>query len=554
MSLSLLWAAALALLALSLLVPTLRSLLLDEKKAQLRSVTEVISHIVAEYRDMAAKEQMDVESAQRAAIDRIRSSRYAAGVGYFFVTDIGKPFPSMILHPITPALEHQVLSDPKYNTAGGQNVFQKFVQVALADDQGFVEYLWPKPTANGLSSQQPKLSYVQLIKDWNWVLGTGVYIDELDSQLGQVTGAIFVALGALCIALLLLSFGIGRGLGKRLRVVVFEADQIGLGVLGSARAHDGARDEVGQLSASFERMAEQLRTKEAYLETLASKDLSVDAPLSSPDDRLGLALTTLTESFRELFVSFVEASDRVNVEADQLSVSSSTLSKQAADQSSSLEEMGAAVESLTQQSRRTSHDSLEVTRLTAENAQSASRGQEALERLVGAIRAVNVSAQKISQINKLVDDIAFQTNLLALNANVEAARAGKYGRGFSVVAQEVRSLANRTAVSAQESSEVIGGTLASLGEISTLAQAATSALGDIHSGVEAVRALAAGVSSASQNQSTSLEQVSEALAQIERTTLGLTNNSQEGEVASAELNAQARHLQHLIRQFQLPDR
>ena len=83
MSLSLLWAAAIATLALLVLVPTLRGLLLDEKRAQLQSVTEVVIHIVAEYQDMATKDQMDEESAQRAALDRIRSSRYEGGLGYF---------------------------------------------------------------------------------------------------------------------------------------------------------------------------------------------------------------------------------------------------------------------------------------------------------------------------------------------------------------------------------------------------------------------------------------------------------------------------------------
>jgi Signal transduction histidine kinase len=108
--------------------------------------------------------------------------RYNNGIGYFWINNMGKPFPKMIMHPTVPSLNSVILDDEKYNCALGikKNLFQAMVEKCEEQNEGFVDYMWPKPSKDGLTAPQPKLSYVKLFKSLNWVIGTGVYIDDID--------------------------------------------------------------------------------------------------------------------------------------------------------------------------------------------------------------------------------------------------------------------------------------------------------------------------------------------------------------------------------------
>ncbi len=122
--------------------------------------------------------------AKAQAVTIIKNMRYYNGVGYLWINDMGRPIPKMIMHPTMSELDGKVLDDPKYNCALGikQNLFQAFVDVCLADGQGYVDYLWPKPTKDGLTADQPKISYVALSRPWNWAVGTGVYIEDIETD------------------------------------------------------------------------------------------------------------------------------------------------------------------------------------------------------------------------------------------------------------------------------------------------------------------------------------------------------------------------------------
>lgn len=122
------------------------------------------------------------DEAKKEAISIIRNMRYDKGVGYLWINDTGRPIPRMIMHPTIPELDNTILDDPKFNCALGieQNLFQAFVDICLAKGQGYVDYLWPKPTEKGLTEYQPKISYVSLFKPWDWVIGTGVYIEDIE--------------------------------------------------------------------------------------------------------------------------------------------------------------------------------------------------------------------------------------------------------------------------------------------------------------------------------------------------------------------------------------
>lgn len=150
---------------------------------RLHNILNTGEAIINRYKRKIANGEMSLRQAQKAVLSEIRELRFDGGTGYIWINDTAEPYPKMIMHPTIPALEGTVLNDRKYNNALGlrKNLFRAFVDVTKKSNEGYVDYLWPKPTADGLTQEEPKLSYVRRYDDWGWIMGTGIYID--DSQL-----------------------------------------------------------------------------------------------------------------------------------------------------------------------------------------------------------------------------------------------------------------------------------------------------------------------------------------------------------------------------------
>lgn len=161
-----------------------RKTTIERRKAELKNIiTLAITHLDEEYQHYRNGNQ-SLQQAQQHAIQAINSLRYDEGIGYIWINDLGQPIPRMIMHPTLPELDGKLLDDPIFNTALGinKNLFVAMVDLCLKHGEGFVDYLWPKPTIQGLSKEQPKISYVRLFEQWNWVIGTGVYINDIEAE------------------------------------------------------------------------------------------------------------------------------------------------------------------------------------------------------------------------------------------------------------------------------------------------------------------------------------------------------------------------------------
>ena len=128
-----------------------------------------------------------MDRAKESARESIREMRYDNGTGYFWINNATLPFPTMIMHPTAPNLEGKVLDNPAYNSVGEnkENLFVKSVEVTTVSESGYIDYLWPKPTQNGLSEEMPKISFVRLFEPWNWIVGTGLYTDDIDEIVAE---------------------------------------------------------------------------------------------------------------------------------------------------------------------------------------------------------------------------------------------------------------------------------------------------------------------------------------------------------------------------------
>ncbi|KHD07600.1 hypothetical protein PN36_08750 [Candidatus Thiomargarita nelsonii] len=148
---------------------------------RLKNIIDVAETILNSKVQAVKNGKMTLSEAQAEAAAEIKTIRYDNGDGYVWITDTALPYPKMIMHPTEPSLDGQVLDDAKYNCALGkdQNLFTAAVEICQAHGKGFVDYLWPKKTQEGVISDVPKLAYVRLFPEWDWLIGTANYVDDV---------------------------------------------------------------------------------------------------------------------------------------------------------------------------------------------------------------------------------------------------------------------------------------------------------------------------------------------------------------------------------------
>ncbi len=222
-----------------------------------------------------------------------------------------------------------------------------------------------------------------------------------------------------------------------------------------------------------------------------------------------------------------------------VATSSQSLSQGATEQAASLEETSASMEEMASMTRKNAESATQATRLVKDVAQQVTASNAALGEMVTSMNAIKESSNKVANIIKTIDEIAFQTNILALNAAVEAARAGEAGMGFAVVADEVRSLAQRSAQAARDTAGLIEESIGRSQEGTGKVEQVASAIEAITKSVAQVKAIVEEVRAASQQQSDGIDEVSQSIAQMEKVTQTTAATAEESAAASEELNAQA---------------
>ena len=296
-----------------------------------------------------------------------------------------------------------------------------------------------------------------------------------------------------------------------------------------------------------------LRRAVSVAESVAAGDLTQDVQVDSKDEtgQLLQALKTMNASLVEIVGSIRNGVETIGSASGQIATGNADLSQRTEEQASNLEETAASMEELTSTVKQNADNAKQANVLAQGASDVAVRGGQVVSQVVDTMATINESSKKIVDIISVIDGIAFQTNILALNAAVEAARAGEQGRGFAVVAGEVRSLAQRSAGAAKEIKELIGASVENVSSGTRLVDQAGTTMQEIVASIRRVTDIIGEITAASLEQSSGIEQVNQAVTQMDQVTQQNAALVEEAAAAAESLQDQAVELEQTVAVFRL---
>ncbi|MCO8160554.1 methyl-accepting chemotaxis protein [Pseudomonas sp. 21LCFQ010] len=518
-------------LAAALLKQT-RDDLYQAKTLKTMHVVQTVSGILKYYNGLETAGTLTREAAQQQALSAVRGLRYDQN-DYFWINDL-RPF--MVMHPMNTKLEGQDLSAIK--DPDGLALFNEMVAIAKRQGAGVVDYRWPKP---GASEPVLKTSYVQLFEPWGWVLGSGVYVDDVAAEFrGQVIKAALVCLG-ISLIMALLVIVIVRSIVLPLRKAVQAMANVASGESDLTRTLEtDGNDEITLLSQHFNTFTAQLRHVISQLQQSA---------------------VALGEASREMGGSAEQAQERSQQQSQQMELVATAIN----EVTYGVQDVARNAEHAASEMRNAESEAQQGLVNIDGSLRQIQQLSGTIEQAVEVIRTLSSETTQIGGVLEVISGIAEQTNLLALNAAIEAARAGEQGRGFAVVADEVRLLAQRTQKSTAQIQTMIeslqGHSAAAvkvIGDSSrasqlTIDQAnlAGQSLNSISQALRNLNGLNASIASATLQQSHVVDDINQNVTQTAQLSQNTTLAAEQSSAASLNLARLSQQLNDWLRPFKV---
>ncbi|MBB1486985.1 methyl-accepting chemotaxis protein [Oceanospirillum sediminis] len=514
---------------ISVSLMSLKENLLEDRKQKTKHVVETVHSFLHYYYELESTGKLSRDDAQKAARAAIEKLRYDQDE-YFWINDMNAV---VIMHPIKPSLNGKNLSGLK--DANGKQIFTEFVGTVKQSGEGYVGYLWPKP---GHEEPQAKISYVKGFAPWGWIVGNGIYLNDMDQIFWDTLVHYSITVGILS----LLIGGLALFIIHMITVQVTTLKNTMVAVKDSGdlreRVDINTRDELGDMAGSFNHMMDKFQNIVTSVGTSTGQ------------------LTHAIDEMSRITESTTEGVARQRLETEQSAAGMNQMAASAQQTAGIAEQASEATRSAFEQTENGLRIVEEATRSIEELAVDVQKSSDVINQL-------EEHTAKIESILDVIGGISEQTNLLALNAAIEAARAGEQGRGFAVVADEVRQLAQRSAESTQQIQEMIH-ELQNRSKIAvssmntsrekaqeTVAKAAEAgeSFRTIADSMEHISSLNAQIMTAAEEQSNVANEMSQNLVSIASVSEETESGTNQIRASGQDLKSNAHSLNGLIKQF-----
>ncbi|CAM3680697.1 methyl-accepting chemotaxis protein [Rahnella bruchi] len=302
-------------------------------------------------------------------------------------------------------------------------------------------------------------------------------------------------------------------------------------------------------------IAQPLRDTLKTAEAIAQGDLTAAHPTTRRDE-LGMlmnAVSAMSQNLSTMIYEIRSGVSQVSHAAAEIAAGNTDLSSRTEQQAAAVEETAASMEELSATVKQNADNAHHASKLASEASGTATLGGKQVGEVVDTMQQISGSSKRIAEITSVINGIAFQTNILALNAAVEAARAGEQGRGFSVVASEVRTLAQRSAQAAKEIEGLIAESVERVSTGARLVENTGRTMQDIVKSVSHVRDIMGEIASASDEQSRGIAQISQAIVEMDSTTQQNAALVEQSSAAADSLEDQAATLTQAVSVFRLAE-
>ncbi|MFH0736500.1 MAG: methyl-accepting chemotaxis protein [bacterium] len=593
-----------------IILPKIEASYYQSRQMELKSSVETAYGILINYNQKVNSGKLSLQEAQDLAIGEINSLRYGEN-GYYFIFDMKCV---LMAHGSTPEKRGENWTNKEDKI--GNKYIKDMVDISLSKGEGYTTYYFPRL---GTEIPLPKQSYVKYFSEWKCFIGSGLYIDDIEEQISALEGDTLWAI----IVGALIAFVIGFIFSKRITTPIKDlnnaAQKVSQGNV-EVSVDIKSEDEVGQLATAFNKMVINIKTalinvkekseiaekaaKEAELsknaaekqkmylsksvdvllvsmEKFSEGDLTVQLNIEN-DDEIGRLFNGFNRAVNNISEMLLKVNDAVEATAsasNQISSSTEEMAAGAQEQSSQTTEVAGAVEEMTrtifENSKNTSYaaltaknagnDALEGGRVVNETIEGMNKIAMVVKQSADTVYTLGQNSDKIGEIVQVINDIADQTNLLALNAAIEAARAGEQGRGFAVVADEVRKLAERTSKATKEIAGMIKTIQKDTGEaVDSMKRGTTEVengknkaaqagvvLDKIVEGAKKVADVIIQVAASGEQQAATVEEIGKNIESINNVTNESSNGIQQIATAAEDLNRLTFELQELVSKFKL---
>lgn len=382
---------------------------------------------------------------------------------------------------------------------------------------------------------------------------------EADVLYENAYGIMLAIIVVVCIVSLVVAIYIIRLIVSPVNQIDNVAQKIANGQLNESISYR-SKDELGTLAANFNKTVARLRDYVNYIDEISAVlDQIADGNLqftltydyAGEFQKVKLALEHISNSLNDTMGQINQSADQVSSGSEQVSAGAQALSQGATEQASSIEELAATINDISAQVKNNASSAQDASNMSLEAGHQVDITNQQMQQMKEAMAEIAEKSDHISKIIKTIDDISFQTNILALNAAVEAARAGAAGKGFNVVASEVKQLAEKSSEAAKDTTALIEETVAAVERGAKYSENAAQSLVAVVENSKKISNVIDTISSASAQQATSIDQVTQGVNQISAVVQTNSATAEESAAASEELSSQAQLLKQLVSRFKL---